>query len=155
MCPPLSLPYVPPQLPDLGGPCPALRKQGVAGLSLSSPTPPTPVVIHLVDLVFEVGSNRRVAQQKLIISAGDVLGRPPEDPALDPPAWRGSVLPSGVSQALRDSLPRPTRSGLSGDPRHMGETGLPSQLTRDRAVWPLALDRCLGVLVGFLVFGTP
>ena len=90
MAPLLILPYVPPQLPDLGCPCPALRKKVVAGLSLSSPAPPTPV-IYLVDLVIEVGPNRRVARQKLIISAGDVLGRPPEEPALDPPAWRGSA----------------------------------------------------------------
>ena len=46
---------VPPQLPDPGCPCPALRKQVVAGLFLSSPAPPAPVVVHLVDLVFEVG----------------------------------------------------------------------------------------------------
>ena len=37
----------------------------------------------------------------------------------------------------------------------MGETGLPSQLIRDRAVWPLALGRCFGVLVGFLVSWDP
>ena len=38
------------------------------------------------------------------MSAGDGLGRPPEEPALDHLAWRGSVFPSGVSQALRDPL---------------------------------------------------
>ena len=50
---------------------------------------------------------------------------------------------------------RPARLGLSGDPRHVGETGLPSQLIWDRAVWPLALGRCFGVFVGLLVSWDP
>ena len=54
MFPPVSLPYILPQLPDLGKPGPALREEVVADLFLSSPTPPTPVVVCLTDLILQV-----------------------------------------------------------------------------------------------------
>ena len=59
--PPVCLPNVLPKRPDLRKPGPALCEKVVAGLSLSSTTPPALVTRSLVNLVLQVRANRRVA----------------------------------------------------------------------------------------------
>ena len=65
------LPYILPQLPDLGQPSLSFREKVVAGLLLSSPVPPALVVLRPVNLVLEAGADRRMTGQQLVVSADD------------------------------------------------------------------------------------
>ena len=70
MFPPVGLPYVLPQLPDLGNPGPAFRKQVMAGLLVSSPAPLAEVVVRLPDLILRVRAYRRVSWHLPVIDFG-------------------------------------------------------------------------------------
>ena len=61
--PPARSPYILPQPRDLGPLGPAPREQVVAGLFLSSPAPPIPVVICLADLVFHIRADGSMSGQ--------------------------------------------------------------------------------------------
>lgn len=53
MLPPMRLPYVLLQLPNLGQQGPVPREKVVAGLFLSSSAPPTPIIVCLANPVFQ------------------------------------------------------------------------------------------------------
>ena len=95
MLSPTSLPYVPPQPRDLGAPDPALRERTVAGLFLSSPAPPAPVVLCLIGLVLEVWLGGCVPRQELAVAAEACyrLTRPAKGSTLDALSAGGAVLP--------------------------------------------------------------
>ena len=60
MLPPARLPCILPQLSYLTRSDPTLREEVVAGLPLTTFTPPAPVVVGLADLVFERAQSPRV-----------------------------------------------------------------------------------------------
>ena len=66
--PPMRLPDFLPQFPDLGQPGPALREEVVAGLPLSSSTPPTFIICRPADLVLQVGADGGVSGQQLVVA---------------------------------------------------------------------------------------
>ena len=95
----MGLSYLLPQLPNLGSPGLALCKEVVAGVPLSTPTPPALVIICLPDLILKVGAYRCVAWEQLVVLAGNVLGSSLEEFTPDTPTQRVLVLSPGVSQA--------------------------------------------------------
>ena len=101
MFPHVGLPYVLLQFSDLRRPRPALREKVVAGLFLSSPAPPAEVAVRLVDLIPEVGADRRMARQQLEVPAGDVFRCSPEQLAPETLSRRGFVLAPRVPKAER------------------------------------------------------
>ena len=92
MFPPVGLPYVLPQFSDLRRPRPALREKVVACLFISSPAPPAEVAVRPVDLIPEIGADRRMARKQLEVPAGDVFRCSPEQLAPETLSRRGFVL---------------------------------------------------------------
>ena len=105
MFPPMGLSYLLPQLSNLGSPGLALREEVVAGLPLSPPAPPALVIICLPDLVLKVGSYRCMAQEQLVVPAGNVLGGSSQEFAPDTPAKAVCVVLYILTRYMRPEGP--------------------------------------------------
>ena len=90
----------------------------MAGLLLSPPVPPAPVVLRLANLIFQGGPNRRMSGQKLVIAAGDRLSCSAERPSPETLPQGRVVLPLRPNM-FRDPLGGRPGPGLGGHTRHM------------------------------------
>ena len=79
--PPAILPHSLPKLPDLGGPCPTLRKEVMARLPPAAVTPPALVQLQPLGAghsIAEEGPDRRVAREEPVVPLGCGLADSPQ-----------------------------------------------------------------------------